>query len=335
MMKPLHGAMICTVLAAVIWLVGSWQTADVGLDIYRLPATAAGPQQAGEEEGHNPPLLQQLRTFRGADVDGQLRLDSDNKLVINLALRQWFDFHLAAQGELPLADIISLMQREFAALAQPGRQQAEELLQHYLGYLQELADYDNEQQKRQNQAVTADMIARVRWQQRLRRQWFEPSVVEAFFAGDRLLDDYMIQRLEARAAGANEQQIAQLEQQLPEPLQQMRQRTRLVMTLQQQQALLRQQGADAQQLQQWRRQQFGDAAAERLQQLDQRQQNWQQRLKEYQLYRESPALQDVDISSREQLLQTYRHKHFSETEQKRLAAAMQLLSRATATTDQP
>lgn len=328
-MQPLHGALLFTALSAVIWLVGSIHQPVVRFDPAQLPATAAGSSADGfvDERGvaTGEVVIDTLRTFRGAKPDGALRIDVENHLVIDLNLRHWFDFYLAAQGELPLADIIEVMQSQIDHLPDPAQRQASDLLQQYLGYLNALEQYDQEQQKRVVTGLTSDMIERARWQQRLRQQWFSAQVVEAFFSADELLDNYMIERLQAQQSGATAQQLAELEQKLPAAIQQMRQQTRAVTSLNVQESELRRQGASPEAIQQWRQQQFGEEVAGRLAEVDLSQQQWQQRLLQYLDYRDSQSLQGVDPRHRDKLLQTYRDRHFTITEQKRLPAAIQLL----------
>src|SRR5690554_4113812 len=43
--------------------------------------------------------LQELKTFRGATVDGALRTDHHGNLVIDMQLRHWIDFHLTRSEE--------------------------------------------------------------------------------------------------------------------------------------------------------------------------------------------------------------------------------------------
>lgn len=270
--------------------------------------------------------LLSLKTFRGAERDGLLRTDTQGNLIVDLALRQWLDFHLAAQGEVELADILSLMQSQMTQLPEPGSSQALALLQQYISYLQALEHYDLEQQKRVDVAATEDMVDRTRWQQRLRQQWFSAQVINAFFAGDELLDNYMIEQLLARRSGASEDELRLLEQQLPEPIRRMREQTRSVVELNRHEQAMIQQGQSSETIHRWRVQQFGHDAANRLAATDQKQQVWNQRLTNYFNYMNSEQLQSIAPEYREELLMTYRNQHFSAQEQKRLPAAIQLLS---------
>ena len=325
-MKPLHGAVFCTLLGLAIWGYGSFSEGPSYIEIDKLPPTAAGISDVvTPAELQIESQLLQLKTYRGAGIDGSLVVDSQGQLIISLDLRRWFDFHLAAQGELPLAEIVELMQSQILRLPEPGRSQGHELLQAYLGYLEALQSYDFEQQKRVSEGSLDEMIARTRWQQRLRDQWFDAEVEQAFFAGDELLDNYTIERLLAQRRGADSDELAQIEANLPAAVLEMRSETKKLVNMQQQEQQMRDNGVDDEQLFNWRQQEFGEAAAKRLQQLDQKHNNWQQRVSEYLDYQQSVPLQGLDPQARERLMSIYRQKHFSLLERKRLDAAIVVL----------
>lgn len=269
--------------------------------------------------------LEELQTFRGATVDGALRTDHRGQLVIDMQLRHWIDFHLTAMGEVALSELKHIMQQQIQQLPQPGQQQALDLLDAYLGYLNALADYDAEEARRLAEPQMSDVEARLRWQQRLRREWLEPKVVEAFFSAEESIDEYTLASLRLRKDGASDEQLAALESTLPDPIQQMRQESRQLITMREHEKHQRQQGASHEEVHQWRVQEYGVEAAERLAQVDKQQAQWQQRLKQYQRYQQKLAQQNLAKEDNEQQLQAYRNKHFSEAEQKRLGAALALL----------
>lgn len=89
---------------------------------------------------------------------------------------------------------------------------------------------------------------------------------------------------------------------------------------------MREQGADEVSIQQWRIETYGVDVAERLAQVDLQQNQWRERVLNYRGYVASQAMQGLSDSDRERLLQRYRQQHFDENEQKRLTAALSLLT---------
>src|SRR5690554_2872032 len=266
--------------------------------------------------------LQELKTFRGATVDGALRTDHHGNLVIDMQLRHWIDFHLTATGELSVEEIKAIMQQQIYALPQPGQQQALDLLDAYLGYLAALADYDAEEARRLVEPGISELEARFRWQQRLRREWLEPLVVEAFFAGEESIDEYTLAAQRLRRDGASDAELAALETTLPEPVREMRAESRRVIEMGKNESSMKEQGASTEEIQQWRIQEYGVEAAERLAKMDKRQSQWQQRLRGYQRYQQELTEKNLPTSEQDKLLKNYQSRHFDQSERKRLNAAI-------------
>lgn len=269
--------------------------------------------------------LQELQTFKGAVVDGALRTDHRGNLVIDMQLRHWIDFHLTAMGEISLAEIKLVMQQQMRELPQPGQQQALDLLDAYMGYLAALDDYEFEEVRRLVEPQASDVEARFRWQQRLRREWLEPLVVEAFFAGEESIDEYTLAAQRLRKDGASAEELAALETTLPEPIREMRAQSRQVISMGENESSMKEQGASTEEIQQWRIQEYGVEAAERLAKMDKRQSQWQQRLRGYQRYQQELTEKNLPTSEQDKLLKNYQSRHFDQSERKRLNAAISLL----------
>src|SRR5690554_81650 len=269
--------------------------------------------------------LQELQTFKGAVVDGALRTDHRGNLVIDMQLRHWIDFHLTAMGEISLDEIKLVMQQKIRELPQPGQQQALDLLDAYMGYLAALESYDIEEARRLVEPRMSDMEARFRWQQRLRREWLEPLVVEAFFAGEESIDEYTLAAQRLRRDGASDAELAALETTLPEPVREMRAESRRVIEMGKNESSMKEQGASTEEIQQWRIQEYGVEAAERLAKMDKRQSQWQQRLRGYQRYQQELTEKNLPTSEQDKLLKNYQSRHFDQSERKRLNAAISLL----------
>src|SRR5690554_902238 len=269
--------------------------------------------------------LQQLQTFRGAAVDGASRTDHRGNLVIDMQLSHWIEFHLTAMGEISHAEIKLVMQQQMRELPQPGQQQALDLLDAYMGYLAALDDYELEEVRRLVEPQASDVEARFRWQQRLRREWLEPLVVEAFFAGEESIDEYTIAAQRLRKDGASAEELAALETTLPEPIREMRTQSRQVISMGENESSMKEQGASTEEIQQWRIQEYGVEAAERLAKMDKRQSQWQQRLRGYQRYQQELTEKNLPTSEQDKLLKNYQSRHFDQSERKRLNAAISLL----------
>ncbi len=286
---------------------------------------------AGRREAVPSEQALQLNTFRGASPDGRLRVDARGQLVVDRQLRHWLDGWLSVQGEWSLEQVTAEMIRQINQLPQPGRDQALSLMSQWMDYRRALADYDERSARSLSQMTLTDLQQRLDWVERLRRQYFEAEVVRAFFADDEALDRYLLARRQQQLGQASDEQVQQALAQMPEALQHARQQSQLLLN----NPLLstdayREQSADSSgaiqdQVYQERARQYGEAAAQRLAQLDSRQQQWQQRLQAYQQFEQSLASEQT-AEARERQLQSYRQTNFSAAEQRRLTAALQWLT---------
>lgn len=259
------------------------------------------------------PEMAGLKTFDGAQVDGALNLDANNHLMLEIGVKRWIDFYLSAQGEVPLDTIVAAMQRHIKTLPQPAQTQALELLGSYLAYLNALAQYDDEMAKRIVSSDMDDVLERLAWQTRMRRQWLDHDVVAAFFAQDELLDDYAVAKLKLIQHGADQAAFEALENTLPQDIREARALNRLVDSHQVREAQV---GKDKKH--EWRVQQYGEQAAHRLAELDERRQRWSNKLQADRAYQQSLNEQVLSPTERAERLQSYRHMHFTLNEQKRL-----------------
>ena len=263
MMKPLHGAIALTICGIAIWAVGMLTEPQV-----RVASEHATEVMTGQvavlasfhQDDQTDIKLNELKTFRGASADGLLRTDLQGNLIIDMALKRWIDFYLSARGELPLDDIIAAMHSEISQLIQPGQQQAMTLLDNYLGYLAALGEYDEQTGQRLAGADFDAMAARLQWQQRLRREWLQPDVVEAFFAEDEAIDSYTLERIRVARAGGDPAGVS--DDVLPQNIRDMRERSRSVISMRSSEADMRAAGAGDDEIHSWRVATFGEEVAQ-------------------------------------------------------------------------
>ncbi|MFY9179385.1 MAG: lipase secretion chaperone [Venatoribacter sp.] len=307
------------VATAAIW----WQQPQVSVNDTTTANYSENTYRSNADKTKELADIAQLQTFRGATIDGALRTDLHGNLIIDIQLKRWIDFYLSAQGEISLEQVKELMVSQMRQLPSPGSEQALKLLDAYLGYLAALNDYDVEEARRVAEPGMSDLEARTYWQQRLRREWLEPEVIEAFFQEDEQIDLNTIKKFKLRNQGASQAELDALEEELPEEVRTMRKESRTILSYADNLQQLKSQGASPAEIQQWRVQQYGPEAAERLAKVDKEREQWESRLRNYQsLLKNTESLTETD---REAQREEYRQKNFSNTEQKRLDAALQLL----------
>lgn len=217
--------------------------------------------------------------------DGDLTKGSEGTkdLVLSPDLIRRFDFHLNAMGEKSLAQITQLVTQQLKAeLNAKSAQEALRLFQAYVNYKQALASV-------KEQPHTADinaLIAQMKKGREIRSRFFTQTESQALFGKDDEYDDYTAKRIEIQMDQSitSEQKTdmlnalkaklsAQTIQDITEPV--------IHLTLNERVEQARSRGASPQEIHNIRAEMVGQAAAERLAQLDAQEAQWQQRIAQY------------------------------------------------------
>ncbi|BCR24695.1 lipase secretion chaperone [Aquipseudomonas alcaligenes] len=294
-----------------------------------VPATAAplAPVEATPAAAESAALSSLPPSFAGTAVDGQFRLDDAGNLLISMDIRRIFDYFLSAYGEERIQTSIARLQAYIRSqLDEPAEGQALALLEQYLDYKRQLIQLEKDLPQ---MASLEAMRQREQAVQNLRASIFSPEAHQAFFAQEEAYNQFTLQRLAIRHDPAlNEQQKAEamdrLRATLPEDMQEMLV-PQLQAELRQQTAALQAQGAAPEQIRQLRLQLVGAEATTRLEALDQRRQQWQQRLDAYRQEKARiEANSGLSEEDRQAAIASLAEERFDERERLRLDAVEQL-----------
>nr|WP_239481990.1 lipase secretion chaperone [Pseudomonas insulae] len=266
-------------------------------------------------------------SFRGTEIDGQLRVDAAGNLIISQEIRNLFDYFLSAIGEEPLKVSIRRLQDYIAAvLDEPAQSQAQALLEQYLAYKRELVLLERDL------PVLADLDAIRRREaavHELRARIFSPEAHEAFFALEEAYNRFNLERLaisrdDKLDDSAKGEAIDRLRESLPEALQDSVLPS-LQSELHSRTQELEAQGASPEQIRALRQQLVGNDATTRLEALDQERAAWKQRLSTYSAEKArieaQQGLSDVD---KQTAIKRLAEEGFNAQERLRLEAAEQL-----------
>lgn len=314
------------IVAALLALGGLLYWLAPGDDSATDPALAAAAASGGTGSNHVPPAtfttgVEGLPpSLQGTDVDGELELDASGHLKITGGIRRVFDYFLSAVGEEPLDSILKRIRAYIRhKLPAAAAAEAERLLDNYIGYKRGLeaipqvgggaGQLDIDALRRQMQQVQA-----------LRTQFFTPEVITAFFGDEDSYDRYTLARLDllqnkSLSPTQRADQLAALEQQLPES---MRESIRVINQVQNLESLTqdwKQRGGSAAELRQIRESIVGPEAADRLENLDRENAQWDQRMGSWHAER-AAILGNKALSEQDRLLQVdeARKSRFSESE---------------------
>lgn len=236
------------------------------------------------------------KSLQGTQVDGEIIIDENKQLVVTAGLRRLFDYFLSAQGEEPLSQI---EQRVIAYIREhtpePAASQAVNIFQNYLTYLTAVSQLDKPKAQQNPNVSALDLSAiknQLRAVQQLQARYFDAKTREAFFGDEQALNDYNMTVVEANqnAQLSNDQRQAIIDKaqtayiasvndpNLQTKLTQQRNIDKLLAQTQQ----MQQQGATQSQINAMRSQYVSPEAVKRLEQLDQSEAQFAQRVATYQ-----------------------------------------------------
>jgi len=258
-------------------------------------------------------------SLAGTDVDGELSMDAQGNLVINLGLRGVFDYFLATIGEEDLPEIRARIAYYLKQHLSPAAtKQAWEVLNAYMDYKLEL---DNKEQHDGSYAGMRDSLA---MQRALRISILGPSLATAFYQAE---DEYSEFAMHQAEIAADPSLTAQEKQQLADSLLEGISQTNRHLIQPDKQPLQvernieqwREQGMTDTQIFEYREQQLGADAAGRLAALDQQRDRWQKR---YTDYRQQMAdIRNSGLSGTDQsaAIEQLRRQRFEPSELKRVS----------------
>ncbi|MCQ4165225.1 lipase secretion chaperone [Tahibacter harae] len=320
--------MAAAVLLGLLLLVFFWRrppasapaTAAAGVAQRSESAASAPKAAASNAAARLPQAAPAVRedSLRGTEVDGRIRVDAAGNLAADRELRRLFDYFLARLGERNpeqiRADLLAWLQQQ-TALSASVRAAVLHLFDRYVELQRASAALGR----------SGDLAADLERLRELRRRELGEELARAWFGEEEDYAALTAQRLAlARDTGLDaatrSARLAELDAQLDPQQREVRaQSTDFQLALAQTAQLDAQQLSPAQRAQQ-RSELWGEAAAQRLGELDQQELDWNLRLRAYAQARErlladsalAPSVREVKL---QKLLQS-----FSETERRRVLA---------------
>lgn len=268
----------------------------------------------GEKLEHKPASL------RGTTPDGELREDDAHNLIVTEGVRRRFDYFLAALGEEDFNVIRARLAAHLQkALSARAARQAWALFEDYLGYRAELRGLP------EHDGATENMRESLRARQALRQRWFDAATTEAFFGFEDRYAEFALDRRsilddEALSQVQREQRLAALTASLPDDLQEMVVASRKPVDVAREVAALRANQASDEQIYDYREQNLGRAAADRLGHLDRQRQHWQSRYRAYRHQRAAIDHSGLAEADQQAEMQRLRERLFEGAELKRVEA---------------
>ena len=235
------------------------------------------------DESQHPRWVKSLEesSLRGTQVDRVvLEPQADGSLDLKPGILVYFDYFLSLQGEMSNERIQQLLYDDiFANFSEPTATQLYHLLSRYMKYSKAMDDYLS---KLTHEDVRAQALSKKSVEQSFQSQYFSSAEMDRIFAK---YDDMLSFRSQGRAQSQKIQQYTSTAKE-----------SRF---------------AVATEL-------FGAETASRLQQLEQQEERWQQRLKDYQQQKQQISYAPLDIASQQAAIANLKNRLFSASEQVRV-----------------
>lgn len=264
----------------------------------------------------------------GAEPDVGLEVDDQGHLVPTYDVLVLFDFYLAGLADEPLETVLTRIHFSLSEqLEGIALKQARDLLRRYVDYRVALVDLDAPATSGlpRNAFSVVALNRRLKGLMGLRESMFTESENTAFFGLDQVQDEYAVRRLAIEQDPSLDEvqrhrAIAELESQLPADVRALRQRVSRDAELYVTTESMREQGASAEAVYQFRAEALGDEAAANLARLDRERAQWHQRLEAY--ARERDRIRQSGLSPADQRTAVERllERSFSGLERKRVWA---------------
>lgn len=274
------------------------------------------------------------RSLRGTQVDGHVAADASGNLILEVGVKQMFDYFLSALGEENLDAIkgriaFYLKQHLPASAALQGWS----LLGRYLDYRQATSSIEESQK---SDGSVAGLRQAEQQRNQLRDSWLGEAASQAFFGPEEAYDDYTLSRMqimqdESLSDAQKQQQVDQLKAALPDEVRDMIQQTTAPVEAVDTVDAMRAQGASEADIQAYRTSQFGPEAAERFKALDAERAAWQNRYDDYRQQRQSILDAGLAASDQASEIAALRERLFAAGEQKRVAALDDMTTDAAST----
>lgn len=279
------------------------------------------------QDGLHDAAAREKTSLKGTDIDGAYPVGPDGHLLLNVSIKERFEYFLSTLGEFSLDEVLALVRDDISReLQEPARSEALKLFEDYIAYKRSLVELEKqlgsaasfEQYDMSNMRLRLDQL------RNKRREYLSAEAADAFFGFDETYDDFMLGKLDIMnnpqlTADEKAAQISMLENQLPAQLQDMRSETERISQVFAQTEKMKQQGATAEEVYAQNSAAFGSEAAARIATLENQRAQWQQRIDTYLAAKK--AVQDSQRSEtqKQQAIEQLRAA-FTPQEQLRLAA---------------
>ena len=258
------------------------------------------------------------RSQQDIQVNCQIQVDGSNRLIVNEATKNCFEFFITQYGEKSIEQI----KTDFIAYAktsykEPLLSQLIDLWTRYMQYREQMGNIDtpniDKEQAGYYKAIFDSM-------KNLRKKFFSDYEAEGLFGIEDTYNDYTIARMEVLnnkklTEAEKAQKLKDLFKDLPEDWKENLQQLSQLEDLRKLTAEIKARGGSAEELHQMRSNLVGPEATQRLETLDSTRSQWKGRVDSYLNERDSIVNSNMSDSAKQTAIQQLRSKNFSNAQE--------------------
>ncbi len=288
-------------------------------------STAANLHNATAWEGAH-----YAQSLAGTDIDGQLRVDAQGNLMVDLGVKDFFDYFLSAVGEVSLEQAIEQINQQAQLRVPPNAvEQTLQLLESYLAYqhaMQDMMASPIPPEKQQDYGYYSEVMSQTFEQLKsLRRQYLSPEAADAFFALEETYSQFAVASMQIRAdktltEAEKQAKIQQLENTMPTQMRVAQEEARLTAELATQARQLYDQGTNKAEIRSLLSMQYDEQTVSDMLAHYDREAQWTQRLEHYTALKTQLDEAGLPASEHARQLDTLRGQYFREDELPRLVS---------------
>lgn len=256
------------------------------------------------------------------EINCKLQFNASQKLVVNELTRDCFEYFISQYGERNIDEIRQNFQRYIAKGFQASeQQQIQGLWSRYLSYREQLSKLQMNQPAQESYQYFQTVFNAMH---DLKQRFFSNTEIEGLFGSEDIYQQYTLDRMKILEnngldVSAKAKQLQQRFEQLPQDWQDNLKDLSKLDDLHSLTAQIKARNGSAQELRDMRVNLVGEAATQRLEQLDQQRSDWKQRVQSYLDERKTIVDSNMSTSAKDQAIQQLKQKQFqSAQEQQRL-----------------
>lgn len=305
---------IIVIIALIFWLKPSNTTASQANTEHTDQSLESSAAQVNPNTAQSATASFASASQQDIQINCQLKIDGSNRLIVNEATKNCFEFFITQYGEKEIQQIkTDFVTYANASYTEPLLSQLTDLWSRYMQYREQLGNLEkpniDEEKPGYYKAIFNNM-------KNLRKKFFSDYEIEGLFGIEDTYNDYTIARMEVLdnkklTEAEKAQKLQDLFKDLPEDWKENLKQLSQLEDLRKLTAEIKARGGSAEELHQMRMNLVGPEATQRLETLDADRSQWKGRVGSYLTQRDSIVKSNMSDSAKQSAIQQLRSKNFS------------------------